>query len=137
MLGELPGTLYVERVLPAVAADTATGLIAVITNPFSDRKCKITGFDLVPIADITGDATNTQNFNLIAADGTTEIGNLDFGAGASAAKGVAEAGTLTGTAAQLLLDVGESVFVQRQDVGISPALAAGHVIRLHVRGAGV
>lgn len=136
MLGQLPGIFYTEVSLPAAAGAAASALEGILSNPFQTT-AKIVSYEVYPIESVTGDNTNTVNYNLVAVDGTTEIGNCDFGTGSNGTRGVAKTGTLSGTAAQLTLDAGESVFVQREKVGTSPARVAGWRVRIGWRGAGV
>ena len=128
-LSEIAGVHYVEAVLPAVASGGNTAYEAIIMNPFPNNKAYVQSIELIPIEDITGDATNTNNWNVDLVGGT-EIANKDFGAASDADRGVALAFTISGTAAQRLLAVGGTLLVEREEVGTQPARIHGHKIRV-------
>jgi hypothetical protein len=136
MLGTNPGIFYTTHVLPASASGENTAYKVVAPNPFQSEYAYVESAELVPIETITGDDTNTTNFNLDLVAGT-EIANKDFPTGEAGAKGVAEAFTFTGTDAQRRIAPGGAVLVETEEAGTQPARAYGSVIRIGWRGAGV
>lgn len=128
-----PGVLYTETALPATTAADVSSIAAILTNPFRGN-AKIVSCDLYPVAAITGDDTNSQNFNLMLANGTTEIGQLDFPAAVNGVIGTKKAFTLSGTAAQLTIAADGAVTIQIEDVGDQPGLIYGHRIRIGWKG---
>ncbi len=136
MLEALPGVIYTERALAASASSAATAYVAVFPNPFEGR-AYIESIEHVPIEDVTGDDTNTTNYNADLVAGT-EIGNLDYPTGDDADRGVAVAFDLSGaTAAQRTIAEGGSILIEQEEVGTQPARAAGHVIRVGWKSAGI
>ena len=128
-LAEIAGVHYLEAVLPAVASGANTAYEAVFMNPFPNNKAYVESIQLIPIEAITGDNTNTNNWNVDLVAGT-EIANKDFATGSDAVRGVALPFTISGTAAQRLLAVGGTLLVEREEVGTQPARIHGHKIRV-------
>jgi hypothetical protein len=129
MLGQLPGIFYTTHTLPASASGENTAYKVVAPNPFQSEYAKVASIEHVPIETVTGDNTNTTNFNADLVNGT-EIANKDYPTGESAARGVAEAFTFTGTAAQRRIAPGGAILIETEEVGTQPARAHGHVIRI-------
>lgn len=133
MLSRLKGTYYTEHVLPLQASSANTAIEAVISNPLG-RNAKIVSIDHLPVEAITGDNSNSQHMNILLADGSTEIANLDYDLATDAVRGVAKAFTLSGTAAQLTIAAGICILYQREEIGTQPARIAGHKIRVGWKG---
>lgn len=133
MLHDLPGVLYTEVSLPATASSASTAYVAVMVNPFQGS-AYVESIEHYPIETVTGDATNTTNFNADLVAGT-EIANKDYGAAENGAVGVAEAFTFTGTAAQRKIAQGGCILIEQEEVGTQPARIAGHKIRVGWKGA--
>ena len=80
-LHDIPGEHHAFAYVPSHAAATATENVVVFKAPFS---CKLHAVYLTPAANVTGQATNYTNVNLINrgtdGDGTTELSSIDFNA---------------------------------------------------------
>lgn len=129
MLDYRPGTLYTEASLPLNASNAATAIVAALVNPFG-KNAKIVSLDFFFPEAVTGDNTNSMHLNLMLANGSTEIGQLDFTTGVNATIGTKKAGTLSGTAAQLTIAADGCVTLQREKIGTTPARIAGARVRV-------
>lgn len=124
---ELSGDVYVDVHFPAVAENTATGYFAMAVNPF-DGNGYIDAIEFLPIANITGDNTNTFNLNVDLSSGT-EIANLDLITNTNAVVGTRNSFTITGTDAQRTLAKGAAVSIEREDIGVGTATPEGCIVR--------
>ena len=75
-LHDTPGP-HRDQLTVYIPASDADGYKACWVAPFN---CTITGMWAASSVTITGDATNTYNFDIDGPDSTTEIGNIDLGA---------------------------------------------------------
>lgn len=137
MHGDKAGRMFVDVPLSTVAAATATVIAGLVRNPFLDLKAKLKAFKVITPVAVVGDDTNTKHINIKLVDGT-EIGNLDLATALSLAVGVAQNGTLSGTAAQLLLAANSgTLLIEVEKIGTGVALPDGLTIRFEFEGGGV
>lgn len=131
-LHDIPGVHYTYTPLPAAGSGANTAYEAIIPNPLPGN-AYVDSIDLLPIEAITGDDTNSNNYNVDLA-GTTEIANLDLTTGNDAVRGTPKAFTISGSAAQRTVAAGGLLLVEREEVGTQPARIAGHMIRVGWKG---
>jgi hypothetical protein len=132
-LHDIPGVHYTFHPLPAAASGANTAYEAVCPNPF-DEPAYVESIDIIPIEAITGDNTNTQNYNADLVGGT-EIANKDFPTGTNGVAGTPTAMTITGTTAQRTIAANGCILIEREEVGTAPARAFGTVARVGWKGA--
>jgi hypothetical protein len=132
-LHDVPGSHYTYLTMAAVASGDNTAYVGGTINPLNGP-AKIIAIHLIPIAAITGDNTNSNNYNVDIVASTTEIANLDLATGTDAVLGVPLAFTLSGTAAQLTVAAGGVLLVEREETGTQPVRIAGHAIRFTWKG---
>lgn len=115
-----------QRTMTAVATagnDLNTDIIQV------DTAGVVKSVSYVPAAAITGAATNNRTLSLVnkgaAGAGTTVIATLNFASGTNAAADVARAITLSGTAANLAVAVGDILQWQSTHIGTGIADPGG------------
>ena len=112
---------YVANI--AHAAATATENICAWAAPFT---CRLIAVNWIPLADVTGTATNYTNLNVInmgsAGAGTTELANVDYASGQDA-----NGGDLNAIASGLktALAQGDVIVIQAEKVSTGLALPAG------------
>lgn len=123
------GIVWTNHILPAVASGGNTAYECVCANPFGEVYAYIEDARYIPIEDVDGDDTNSFNLNMDLVAGT-EIANLDFPNSNNASKGVAEAFTFTGTAAQRRIAPNDSVLIEREEVGTQPARIFGSIVQI-------
>lgn len=126
-LHDIPGLHYLEIPVSAAAAD-ATAVIGTLVAPF---KCRLKWGKLVSPTLVSGNGTNTSNYNVltVAATVATERSHLDLGAGVDL---VANTLTLLGTDSTLDIDLneGDLIQLQREKVGTGTALAGTFVVAI-------
>ncbi len=125
-----PGPIPAQCSTPTLAADAATIVFPIFRAPFA---CKVKKFEFVPQAAFSGNDTNRKNLNIIykGADGSTgaaEVANLDL-TGTPAVNLVAfdakDIPLNTTYAAGVTMAKGDTLAMEIEDVGTSPALNQG------------
>lgn len=134
-ISELVGGVYTQVMLPATASDANSAVVAQMANPFPGHKGYIESSEIFPAATVTGDNTNSTNYNLQLVDGT-QIATKTYPTSTNGAKGVADAMTISGTKAQRTIAADGAIFLQQEEVGTQPARVAGFVWRVKWRGYG-
>lgn len=115
---DLAGNHYQDRGIPAALAGDATAKVAVFNAP---DKARVTAIHYVPVSAVTGANTNSRTLTVRKADGTV-IGTIAFLSGTNAAALARTAFTLSATAADLLLNEGDVLYVESALVGTGLAL---------------
>jgi len=114
---DIPYGHVVECIIPEHAAGDPTDEHIVLVAP---EKCYIREVAIVPCANITGQATNYFNLNVITrkADGSspTEIANRDYVAGVNETLGVKRV-LFDGADGSQILEKGGTIDIQRELVG--------------------
>lgn len=127
---DIPGRHSATAWIPALGADAATIVYPIFRAPFG---CKVFRVDVVPQTALSGATGACKNLNLIdagaAGAGTTEIGNLDMITGVDFVAHDAKNIPLNATylTAGNPMDEGDTLVLQIEDVGTSPAFPALHV----------
>lgn len=124
---ELSGTLQVNSYLPSQATAATDDNWPIWQAPF---KCQITGVTFVPSAAITADGTNYSTYTLTrytaGASGTT-VATRAWSA-TNSVNETPEAMTLSGTAANLLLAVNDTLSMVKTHAGTGLTIPDGLLI---------
>lgn len=119
MADTAPLVRVIEANVPAVSTANATDDTVVGQAPFD---CTVTSVEYIPESAITGAATNHRTFSLVnkgdAGSDSTTVASLAFDSGSVTASANNEkAITLSGTAANLDLDEGDTLLWRSVHVG--------------------
>jgi hypothetical protein len=110
LIKEMRGPLYVQAALESVGNAASTGNLPAWRAPYD---CEVTAATLVPSAAITADGTNNAVYTLTrhtAGASAATVATRSWAATNSVAV-TAEAMTLSGTAANLLLAAGDTLTI--------------------------
>lgn len=125
-IDDLPGSRILRIAIPAMAAAGTDDEFEICVA----GKNKVVGANWIPTAAVTANGTNYTTISVrnrgAAAAGTALPVSRSYAATNSAAH-VAEAMTLSATAADLLLAAGDVITVQRLHTGTGVAVPAGTV----------
>lgn len=119
----IPGDFVDQITIHPVAANAGTGYVATWRAPFKARVLKV---EVEFLAAVTGHGSNRFNLNLDDDDRSTELDNHDFSAGNNAAVGTPI--TIYEPSGGKLMDAGDSLYLEREDVGSSPLMPAGMMV---------
>jgi hypothetical protein len=112
----------------AIAGQATAGTADEFPVLRAPRRMKVTGARFIPKAAITADATNYLTLTLrnrgAAGAGTTQVAARSFATG-NAAAFVADAMTVSATAANLILAAGDVLTAEKLNSGTGLALPAG------------
>lgn len=109
---------HIDQVGPiAVGASAATAYVAAWRAPFA---CSVIECYVISLDAVTGDNTNTHNFNVDGFDaGTTERGNLDLATGTNLAAGTPSAFSFV----DLSATAGQVLRLEAEEIGTGQAAA--------------